>query len=85
LGQLAIGSVEVQSIAEGDEAALIKYSEDYPMLAFFFSKPEKMRNLGITLTGSNTTCNVTSIVKDICVAFVATHPANTNAVLRVEN
>lgn len=70
-GTLAVGTIEVQAIPEGEDAALIKYSEDFPMLASIFGDPEKMRNLGITLTGSNSVRSATGIVKEICTAFVS--------------
>ncbi len=74
-GQVAIGSIEVQAIPEGTDAALVKYSEDYPWLASVFGNPEKIHEIGITLTGTNAVQSATGIVEAICGAFVATRPA----------
>lgn len=74
-GQVGIGSIEAQGIPEGTDAALIKYSEDYPWLPSVFGNPEKIHEIGITLTGTNAVDSAEGVVKAICGAFVATQSA----------
>ena len=75
-GQLAIGKIEAQAIPEGDEAALIRYSEDNAWL----QPSMKLRKIGITLTGTNAVGSATGIVESICRAFVSvSSPTNTPA------
>ena len=80
-GTLAIGSIEVMAAPVGEESATIKYEEDTAWL----SPSTKTHEIKIMLTGTNSVGSATSIVKDICTAFTAVHPANTNAALRVED
>ena len=79
-GTLAIGSIEVMAAPQGEETAAIRYAEDTAWL----SPTTKTHEIKIMLTGTNSVGSAKSIVKDICTAFTAVHPANTNAVLRVE-
>lgn len=76
-GTLAIGSIEVMAAPVGEETATIKYEEDTAWL----SPSTKTHEIKIMLTGTNSVGSAKSIVKDICVAFTATHSA-TNAVLQ---
>lgn len=76
-GTLAIGSIEVMAAPQGEETATIKYKEDTAWL----SPSTKTHEIKIMLTGTNSVGSAKSIVKDICVAFTATHSA-TNAVLQ---
>lgn len=79
-GTLAIGSIEVMAAPVGEESATIKYEEDTAWL----SPSTKTHEIKIMLTGTNSVGSAKSIVKDICAAFTAVHPATTNAVLRAE-
>lgn len=79
-GTLAIGSIEVMAAPVGEETATIKYEEDTAWL----SPQTKTHEIKILLTGTNAVGSAKSIVKDICAAFTAVHPATTNAVLRAE-
>lgn len=74
-GTLAIGKISVQAIPEGNDAALIRYTEDNAWLA----PSMKLHEIGITLTGTNAVQSSEGIVKAICEAFQATAPALANA------
>lgn len=70
-GQLAIGSVKVQAIEQGTEAALINYSEDNAWLA----PTMKLHEISITLTGTNAVSEASAIVEAIAEAFTEVAPS----------
>ena len=76
-GQLAVGRVHVDAIPEGQESAVIHYSEDTALL----SPSTKTHDIDVILTGTNSVYHASSIVASICDAFVAVAPkiAETNA------
>lgn len=78
-GTVAIGSIEVQSAPEGVESAMVNYADD----TSWFSN-EKAHKIRILLTGTNAVNSATSIVADICRAFVAT-AASTNMTASSQN
>lgn len=76
-GQLAVGRVHVDAIPEGQESAVVHYTEDTALL----SPSTKTHDIDVILTGSNSVLHASEIVASICDAFVAVAPgiAKTNA------
>lgn len=69
---LAIGKVDVVAIPEGEESAIIKYSEGNAWLC----PSLKLHEIGVYLTGTNSIASATNIVASICQAFIAAAPTN---------
>ena len=73
-GQVAIGKIHVDAIPEGTDSAVIHYSEDTAWI-----HDEKLHDIDVILTGTNSVSNATSIVSSICNAFVAVGKVKTAA------
>lgn len=76
-GQLAVGKIHVDAIPEGQESAVVHYTEDTALL----SPSTKTHDIDVILTGTNSVGSASEIVASICEAFVAIAPgiAKTNA------
>ena len=69
-GQLAVGRVHVDAIPEGQESAVVHYTEDTALL----SPSTKTHDIDVILTGTNSVLHASEIVASICDAFVAVAP-----------
>lgn len=69
-GRFAVGSVNIQNAPKGVESAMVSYKDAVPLIG-----DEKEHYINILMTGSNSVASVTSVVSNICNAFIRTAPA----------
>lgn len=69
-GRLAVGSVNIQNAPKGTESAMVSYKDSMPLIG-----DEKEHYIQVLMSGSNSVMSITSVVSNICNAFIRTAPA----------